>query len=147
MKQLDYEKLLEGEWGQQFSPAQREVIQKGVTYGVDVSHYANPEFGADQMWEILTGLARDIDVNHYARPDFHWEQMVFIASELRDGHDVRIYARPDLTPRMMANVATLVDMRLTLLARLLTAWYVICRRVNSAATTRRHNGDAVPRPH
>lgn len=81
MKQLDYGKLIETEWADQFDDYQLSAIRAGLKAGVNVSHYANPEFDRWQMSEIRDGLVAGLDVV-YAIPEFDNFQMAQIRSGL-----------------------------------------------------------------
>lgn len=71
MKQLDYNRLLNTDWVNQFYEGGLHEIRKGLASGVDVSLYALPEFNWAQMYEIRKGLESGIDVSVYAKPEFH----------------------------------------------------------------------------
>lgn len=95
MKQLDYVKLLETDWADQFDGFQLVEIRKGVWHGLDVSLYADPKFEVDQMREIRLGLVDGLDASIYANPEFDVDQMAEIRRGLGAGLDVTIYAKPE----------------------------------------------------
>lgn len=76
MKQLDYSKLLETEWANQFDQNQLRAIQYGLERGVNVGPYANPEFHWAQMVEIRRGLEYGLDVTQYAKPELKYGEML-----------------------------------------------------------------------
>lgn len=104
MKQLDYSKLLKTDWVNQFTPQQLSVIKTGIERGLDVSHYANPEFDEWQMYQIRNGVVSGVDVSIYAKPEFDSSQMSQILSGLEDGIDVSSYAKPEIGQMQMKEI-------------------------------------------
>lgn len=78
-----------------FTPDQLDCIRQGLEQGLDVSIYANPEFGYYQMKEILLGLEEGLDVTVYAKEAFTAAQMEMIRIGLERGLDEKYYANPE----------------------------------------------------
>lgn len=104
MKQLDYGKLIETEWAEQFSRLQVEQIQWGLKDGVDVSIYAITEFDYQQMRAIRFGLKAGLDVSIYAKPEYDASQMGEIQEGLAKGLEVSIYTNPEFTSFQMGEI-------------------------------------------
>lgn len=83
---------------------QKDLVMEGIDAGVDVSVYAKPEFGSDQMWEILHGLKKGIDVSPYADPKFDHDQMNRIREGIEAGIDVSQYAKTELNADQMYQI-------------------------------------------
>lgn len=104
MKQLDFNKLLNSEWVDQFDSGQMATIRWGLNQGVDVSHYAKPEFDYGQMIQIHEGLVSGVDVSVYAKPDFDHQQMFEIRRGLEEGLDLDVYINPAFTHFQMRQI-------------------------------------------
>ena len=50
-----------------------KYIVGGLLNNLDVSLYANSEFSAKQMFEIMLGLLDNLDASVYANPEFSAE--------------------------------------------------------------------------
>ena len=70
------------EWFNQFNFFQKLEIKLGIKANIDVSWYANPEFGWGKMDEIRLGLEENIDVSQYANPTFTLDKMEKIRRKL-----------------------------------------------------------------
>lgn len=104
MKQLDYAKLLETDWAEQFDNWQLNEIQLGLHMGLDVAVYAKPEYRMEQMEQIREGLKMGVDVSRYTRPEFDNAQMGEIRRGLYKGLDVSIYAKPEFDYLQMSEI-------------------------------------------
>lgn len=82
---------------QEFDFDQLYLIYSGLEQGLDVKHYANPNFTNLQMKEIKLGLENNLDISIYASEEFDNKQMYYIRDGLMQGLDVTHYAKPELS--------------------------------------------------
>ena len=67
-------------------------IKIGLSGGVDVSIYANPEINGQQMAQIRDGLIYDLDVSLYSDyKKYNWQQMLQIKNGLYKQLDVSVF--------------------------------------------------------
>ena len=57
-------------------------IRIGLQGNLDVSYYANPDFGSLEMNRIRTGLRKGLDVSEYAKTELNWQEMNEIKKRL-----------------------------------------------------------------
>ena len=79
---LTIDNLIKTNWFNQFNALQKRQILDGLEANLDVSWYANPEFGWGKMDEIRLGLEENIDVSQYANPTFTLDKMEKIRRKL-----------------------------------------------------------------
>ena len=89
---------------EEFSPDQKQEIEKGVLEGIDVGIYAKPEYLAIQMFQIRLGLEEKLPVESYASPDFDWFQMEEIRLGLKSRIDTSKYASKDIPFDVMRQI-------------------------------------------
>ncbi len=87
-----------------FMDIQLHQIQLGLSEGLPVQVYANPEFDWFQMEEIRKGLKAGLDVSCYAKPQMPYEKMRQVRKGLQDGMD--------LMPCIQWNAGVLKEFRL-----------------------------------
>lgn len=97
---MDYDYMNSAE----FSPDQKQEIEKGLLEGLDVSIYANQEYLAIQMLQIRLGLEEKLPVESYASPDFDWFQMEEIRLGLKGRIDTAKYASKDISFDVMRQI-------------------------------------------
>lgn len=88
----------------EFTPDQKQEIEKGMLEGIDVSVYAKPEYLAIQMFQIRLGLEDRLDVGSYASPDYDWFQMEEIRKGLKHKVDITKYASSDIPFDVMRQI-------------------------------------------
>lgn len=88
----------------EFTPDQKQEIEKGVLEGLNVGIYAKPEYLAIQMFQIRLGLEEKLAVESYASPDFDWFQMEEIRLGLKSKIDTTKYAAKDIPFDVMRQI-------------------------------------------
>lgn len=87
-----------------FEKDQLEEIKIGKEAGIDVLHYAKPQFLAIQMRQIRLGLMEGLDVAWYAKPEYDWFQMEELREGLKAGVAIAVYANPSLSYEIMRQI-------------------------------------------
>lgn len=88
----------------EFTPDQKQEIEKGVLEGLNVGIYAMPEYLAIQMFQIRLGLEEKLAVESYASPDYDWFQMEEIRLGLKHKIDINKYADKDIPFDVMRQI-------------------------------------------
>ena len=102
---LSIENLVKTGWFKKtFNKKQRNEIELGLEYNLDIGWYAKPEFTHNQMWEIRWGLEENLDVSIYAKTEFNEDQMYEIKAGLFDKLDVSIYAKECFNKTQMKEI-------------------------------------------
>lgn len=121
---------------QGYNHNQIECLMEGISKGVDVSAYENPEFISLEMNQILQGLISGVDVSVYAKKEYDWFQMEEIRKGLERNVDITKYMDPknefltmreirrgleqniDLTGFMKLNPGKMRQIRLAIMSKL-----------------------------
>lgn len=91
---------------------QLKELKKGYERGINISRYANPNFGYEQMSYIRQGLENNVDIIKYASTNYSHFLMKIIYHLLKDGAQFDDYILEDCLE---------VD-------KLIAAYDVLCRR-------------------
>lgn len=89
---------------QRFNIYQLAEIRKGLSTGVDVSVYANPDMPWNEMEEVRLELQTGIDMSAYREAGFDIMQLAEIREGLSENLDVSEYARPEYFADQMRQI-------------------------------------------
>lgn len=105
-------KTFEETYAHKYNVLRLKELKKGYEHNINISLYANPNFGYEQMSYIRQGLENNVDISKYASTNYSHFLMEIIYHLLKDGAQFDDYILEDCLE---------VDKRIA-------AYDVLCRR-------------------